>query len=347
MIWYSTSTWPAGSAFVMRVVDSYGPGQKAVMPFYVIAALGSVLWLLVWGRVDVLHVNLSHRLSVLRKGMFVFVGNLFRVPVIIHMHGSQFIPYVTAVGPRRRRWITGLLRRASRVLVLGSYARNFLIEKMEVDAAKIIVASNAVPDVGRMGDRDNPCCSLLFLGQVGERKGMSVLLKALAGPQMSCLPWEIVIAGDGALAPYRKMVRKLGLTGRVKFAGLLSNEQTDAALWRADVLVLPSRNEGLPMAILEAFAHTCPVVATPVGSITEAVIDNETGLIVPVDDHRALDAALSRLVGDAALRGRLGRQARRIFEAKFTIAPYNRDLEVLYLELTRQARATVGPCGWT
>jgi glycosyltransferase involved in cell wall biosynthesis len=104
----------------------------------------------------------------------------------------------------------------------------------------------------------------------------------------SDLGWSITMAGDGDIAGSRKRAQELGLLDRVTFTGWLDAEQVDDLLESSDVLVLPSYAEGLPMSVIEAFAHGVAVIATPVGAIPEIVIDGESGLLVPAGDTGAL-----------------------------------------------------------
>jgi glycosyltransferase involved in cell wall biosynthesis len=103
-----------------------------------------------------------------------------------------------------------------------------------------------------------------------------------------------------------------------------------------DVVALPSRYEGFPLVLLEAMLARRPVVATAVGSVTDALSDGETGLLVPVDDVDALTRQLRRLAGDAALRDRLGAAARDRVLAQFTPAAMAAAYEEVYAEILRR-----------
>jgi glycosyltransferase involved in cell wall biosynthesis len=147
-------------------------------------------------------------------------------------------------------------------------------------------------------------------------KGHADLIDALARLPRDP-PWELWCAGrdDGigrALAD-----RAAGLGGRVKFLG--ARDDVPDLLAAADIGVLASHEEGFPNAVLEAMAARLPVVATRAGGIPEAIDDGKTGLLVPVRDPAALGAALVRLIGDAALRRRMGAEGRARVEAEFAL----------------------------
>jgi glycosyltransferase involved in cell wall biosynthesis len=150
---------------------------------------------------------------------------------------------------------------------------------------------------------------VLALASLVHRKGLDVLLEALARMQATggsavkdTIAW---IAGEGPeRAALESLSERLGLSARVRFLG----RRDDAAdlLAACDLLVLPSRREGLGVSALEALAARRPVVASRVGGLAEAVVDGRTGLLVEPEDPSALAQALGRLSGDPALRRSLG-----------------------------------------
>jgi glycosyltransferase involved in cell wall biosynthesis len=152
-------------------------------------------------------------------------------------------------------------------------------------------------------EADEGAVVLLALASLVPRKGLDVLLDALAaaGPRRLLL-W---IAGDGPEhAALEARAERLGLTSRVRFLG----RRADAPdlLAACDVAVLPSRREGLGVAALEAMGARRPVLASNVGGLGDAVVDERTGLLVPPEDVPALARALVRLEEDPELRRRLG-----------------------------------------
>jgi glycosyltransferase involved in cell wall biosynthesis len=100
-----------------------------------------------------------------------------------------------------------------------------------------------------------------------------------------------------------------------------------------DVFALPSRFEGFPLAVLEALLARSAVVAADVGSVSEAVRDGETGLLVPPEDPTALAEAIRRVLADGELRQRLGEQGRRLVLERFTADHMTRAFESLYDEM--------------
>jgi glycosyltransferase involved in cell wall biosynthesis len=124
--------------------------------------------------------------------------------------------------------------------------------------------------------------------------------------------------------------------GRVRALGWLDRDAVAAALDEADIMVLPSVSEGLPVALLEARAHGTAVVATRVGGIPEAITDGVDGVLVAPRDPAALARAIAQLASDPARRARLARAARESAAEHGGEDTYER-LDGLYRELARCA----------
>lgn len=163
-----------------------------------------------------------------------------------------------------------------------------------------------------------PCRMLaLFVGRMVPEKNVSCLLRALAMVPVHDRPW-LALAGDGPLrAALEKQAMQLGISGDVKFLG----ERDDATtlMQVADVLVLPSSQEGLSNVLLEAMVVGCPVVASAVGGTPELVLEGWSGLLFSDDDADALAACLLRLSADTSTRRLLGVQAREHVRAEYSV----------------------------
>ncbi len=146
---------------------------------------------------------------------------------------------------------------------------------------------------------------LLSAAALVQRKGLDVLLEALAALGARGLRPLVWIAGQGSAAPVlQAQAARLGLETQVRWLG--ARDDVGDLLAACDVFVLPSRAEGLGVAALEAMAAGRPVVASAVGGLASAVSDECTGLLVPPGDAVALGAALERLLHEPELRHRLG-----------------------------------------
>jgi glycosyltransferase involved in cell wall biosynthesis len=164
---------------------------------------------------------------------------------------------------------------------------------------------------------------LLAVGRLVEKKGFDVLVEATAGLGM---PVQLRIVGDGPeRARLADLARRAGVAERVELAGSRPQEELPAEYAAADIVVVPSVHDrdgdrdGLPNVLLEAMACGRPVVATPVGSIPDAVENARTGILVAPGDASALATALRGLLRAPELRRHLGAAARSRVQREFDL----------------------------
>ncbi|HZS10480.1 MAG TPA: glycosyltransferase family 4 protein [Blastocatellia bacterium] len=165
------------------------------------------------------------------------------------------------------------------------------------------------------------------------RKGVDVLLRALAALRDRGVGFRACLVGGGALLEaHRKVAEQLRLADAVAITGWV--EEPFDYLRRADIFVLPSLEEGSgSVSLLEALQAGVAVVASNVDGIPEDVTDGESALLVEPGDVAALSRALERLLADATLRHGLARRGRAIFEERFSAEALTDALRQLYLEL--------------
>ena len=282
----------------------------------------------------VAHVHTCSGLSFFLDGGLVALAWLRRVPVVLHVHGGGFESFLArlSLAPRAlARWIA---RRASRVVVLSESWKQRLAPLLP--GAQLQVVENGVPlPAPRAAARAaEPAPLLLFVGAVCAAKGLDELVQAFAALDAAA---RLAIVGPetepGFAHVLRARAEALGVADRVELAGAADAAARSDWLARADVFVLPSHLEALPVALLEAMAAGLPAVATRVGAIPDVIADGSDGLLVAPRDVQALAAALRRLVGDAELRDRIGRQARLTCEQRFGVERAADALRALYREL--------------
>jgi glycosyltransferase involved in cell wall biosynthesis len=155
---------------------------------------------------------------------------------------------------------------------------------------------------------------VVFLGEIGERKGAFMLIDAwakLAAEPEGLAGATLTMAGDREVARAEREIIERGIADSAVVRSWLSPVEVAELLAKSDVFVLPSRSEGQPMALLEAMAHGLCVVASDVGGIPEIIVDGESGLLIPADDVDALVGALRQILTDPARRRCCGPPARR------------------------------------
>ena len=264
-------------------------------------------------KVDVLHCH--NRISNIYGA---FAAKLARVPVVVcTRHASP--------KPRHSRGAK-LLERAARPFTTSFIAvcrmvRDDGVRIGRLPADGVSVIYNGVDTTKFQPDNTCPpdVLSVICVARLSPEKRHTVLLKAVRRLANTGLEFRVLLVGDGPLrAVLQKQAKDLRLDAFVRFLGM--RDDVADLLRSADIFVLPSATEGLPMTVIEAMAAGLPVVVTTVGGVPELVEDGETGLLIPPDCAEPLAEALGRLLKDAELRCHMGKAARRVAVERFELS---------------------------
>jgi glycogen(starch) synthase len=176
---------------------------------------------------------------------------------------------------------------------------------------------------------------LLCLGRLSPEKGFDLAIEAFASVLRRFPKARLVISGDGtSRLELERIVAQKNLGHCVDFLGWVKPENVPALINRSTLVIMPSRQESLPLVALEAALMERPVLATSVGGIPEVVVHEETGLLVKPEDSRALAEAIACLLQRPELAIRIGQNARRRAEQKFNWQSHVDGYDSLYQELT-------------
>jgi glycosyltransferase involved in cell wall biosynthesis len=272
-------------------------------------------------------------------------ARLSGIPVVLTAHGWAFTEGV----PASQRRFYALVERmagplADHIITVCDFDRALALEKRIAPPHKITRIHNGVIDHAgpQTAPRHSSPARVIMTGRFSAQKDHAGLLRALA--ELCDLDWTLALAGDGpSQGDATRLAASLGIADRVDFLGMRKDVRD--LLNRSDIYALISNWEGLPYGILEAMSAGLPVIASAVGGVPEAVIDGETGVLVPRDDVVALRCALASLISDPGRRHRLGTAGRRRYEMAFrfdhmlnaTLAVYER-VATPAIEIAARAR---------
>lgn len=326
-----------------QLIATYGEGGFSARQARLAGGLFAYVISLAASPVELVHVHAATRGSFWRKAVFAAIARRFGVPVVLHLHGSEMKSFYAAQPTLAKRMIVGQLEAAARVVVLSESWRRFVAEI--APRAKTAVVPNAVDIADIAPTPARPARHILFLGRVGERKGVFDLLQAFAAARGVNNALDLTIGGDGALWRAKREALRLGVADHVELCGWVGPQEREALFSRADIFVLPSRAEGLPMSVLEAMARGLPVIATPVGGLPELIEDGVNGLLVPPSDPQALTRAILKLADDREGREALGRAARETILARHSAAVVLPRLEEVYAAVVKKTALHAGMPG--
>ncbi len=262
--------------------------------------------------IDAVHIFLSQRGSALRNAILTLVARAYRKPVIIHAQSSEFHVFYDNLSALGQLLLRSIFRQCAYFIALSESWKKYYTQSLRLDDSQVFVLPNPVQLPSHVPTRlSSSPVNLLFLGRIGQRKGAFDLIKAFAAlPDEQKTQAHLIIAGDGEVEKAREMVQDLKLTELVTILDWLNSEQRDTYLAKADVFVLPTNNEGLPLALLEAMGWGLPAITTPVGGIPELVTSGTDGILVEPGNVEQLSQAMKSLIEDENLRLSLGKNAR-------------------------------------
>jgi glycosyltransferase involved in cell wall biosynthesis len=290
-----------------------------------------------------------------RQGVQVLHSHGFRPSILASPVGRWAGVPVTVETPHvreywRKGWKANFVfdrvagRLVDRYIAVSEANQKYLVEEKKLPEKKVTVIRNgcdisrfesapAVPaDLKRRAGFNQGDRVLLVAARLEPQKGHSVLLQAMALLKPEFPDLRVVMLGDGSLRSLLEMqVRELGLEGSVHIPG----HSPDTRQWMsvADICVLPSFAEGLPLFAIECLAAERSMVASAVDGTPEIIVDGKTGLTVPPGDVAALAGAIASLLRDPAHAAQLAAAGAEWVRKNFTLERQIRETENLYEEL--------------
>jgi glycosyltransferase involved in cell wall biosynthesis len=298
------------------------------------AYLASIPWRILADKPDILHCHLIPS-NIIAKPL----GALLGVPVIIN-HDHTNDPHridnkiLLALDKSTNRF-------AHHIIAVAAACRDFLTTHESIPPEKISLVPNAI-DLRRFSPGEAswdearaqlglPAASRIVagVGRLNPQKNFALFLDIAAQLAPRFPDLHFLLAGDG---PEEQMLREkasaLGIANRVTFSGYVAD--TRLVYLAADVLLMPSRYEGLPMTLLEAMAMGLPVVASKLDGIAEVIDDGGEGFLVPSDDAALFVERTAVLLADAELSSRISKNARAKIEASFSVERMTSAVEDIY-----------------
>lgn len=294
-----------------------------------------------------------------RAHFFVDMAQLFQngPAVVSSVHGSfsQFVSgnrgeYGCAASALKKIQYGGIdkltARRSAMMIAVCEATRKELIQALKIAPDKVRVVRNGIeerrvePQAVDALRREFGCGDdeklVAYVGRIAYHKGTGLLVEAAEIVAAGMPEARFVAVGEGPMVEELRLRTAAGpLTGRFIVAGRRSDAVDIIAA--ADLLILPSLSEGLPLTLLEAAMTGTAMVASDTGGIPEVVIDGETGLLVPVGDSRRLAGAIERLLADDQKRKSMGVAARRLWERRFTVPRMIDGMEEIYSKVAVSA----------
>jgi len=289
--------------------------------------------LLIKSRISILHTH-GYFAGTFGRLAAILAGT----PIVIaHVHTTYY------GFSRRNRLIEKFLAHfTDRIVCVSRAVRKFVVDVEKINPARTCVIYNAArvsdsPDLAERVENERLQLDIaekdfvaISVASLAPHKGHRVLLDAAGAVLREYPEFKLLIVGAGPMrAALEAQAKKTGISDRTIFTGL--REDVFPLLKIAHIFILAStEREGLGIALVEAMAAGLPLIGTRLGGIPEVIEENVNGLLVPPGDAVALAAAISKLLHSKEVTERMGREGRKKYQMKFTVARMIREIESLY-----------------
>lgn len=317
----------------MNFIPTYIEASAMKKVFYYIGAYRNIKKLLKTNKPDVVHIHMSYRGSFYRKYAIHKLCQKNDVPNIIHLHGSEFQKWYNESNKRTQNKIRTMLRECSMFIVLGE-KWNAVINNIEPQTNTLVV-SNTIHIPKYTVRWNDTKFQILFLGVLIKRKGVEDLIKAVGllkkNNKLGNLHFVIVGAGEEK-EHLKKLTKEQQVEQWIEFAGWTNGVTKEKYLKESQALVLPSYNEGLPIAVLEAISYGLPIIATDVGDMAAAVKNGQNGFLIQPGDIQGLSEKIVRLCSDKESYMKMSCKSKKIATEDFSDVKYFEKIRQCYSE---------------
>ena len=302
-------------------------------------------------RPDIVHFHTSRHRALLKDLLLVGLIRIFgHCRVVGHIHHASYSTLLVGDSEWGRLvQIKWLMAAFDRIVLMSEGIKQTLASRLSPASrarfdykTKVLYNFTSLPGQTDHGPRAVPAKpTLFFIGNVGRFKGIFDLLNCADALKRAGVKFEVVLAGPFD-SPHegeriKKLIESLNLSDSVKLIGPVSSAAKGDLFAAADIFVLPSYGEGVPLSMLEAMSYGLPVVATAVGGIPEILNGEEAGFLVPPGDVDALKAAVQKLILSSDLRREMGKKGRERIEEFHRLETFLERLGSIYQELSAAA----------
>lgn len=302
------------SYFIFDRFDGYDihyvPTSCPRNKFLKMVALGSGLvkygGRLLFTNPEIVHIHTASFPSFYRKMIYLLLALAFRRKTILHIHGGGFCEFYAAHPKLLRMLISRILSAVDIIIVLSESWLNYLQTITKNSSIRILhnpIDTSEFASRTRKGNKQTK--NVIYMAGLEPEKGICDLLEAVPQVLKAEPTARFVLCGDGDINKLKSICKDKGILDHVEFCGWVSGHNKIAKLIEADVFVLPSHCEGLPVSIIEAMSAGLPVVSTCVGGIPDIVEHGVNGFLVQVGDTESLADRLIELLATGLLRERM------------------------------------------
>lgn len=249
-------------------------------------------WMLFHKEIKIVHVHSGSGNSFKRKRFFINLAKRFGKKIVFHCHGGKFPEFTE----QNFDMVSQTINKCDCIIALSEWWKNWF--ETTFHCTNVVVIKNVIaePHINKIPHEK---FTLLFLGKLGDNKGIYDLLDVLAEHKDEFKgKLELLIGGNGEIDKTIQIIKEKHISDIAIYEGWVSGDKKVMLLNSSDAYILPSYHEGLPISILEAESYGLPIISTNVGGIPEIVKDGVNGYIITPGDKEAIYSSIKKLMCD-------------------------------------------------
>ena len=274
---------------------------------FIESILRFVFYLIFKRQIEIVHIHGASYVSFWRKSIFILIAKLFRKKVVYHMHGGGFKEF----RDKHQKIVDFIVSKVDVVIALSETWMNFFKNEMKCDNVCIIHNIIEKPVYNKSARKNKINCDFLFLGLICKNKGIYDLLNIIQKNQILFRSKNIrfILGGNGETETLQNYIQLHNLKDLVIFKGWVSGNKKIELLNYADIYILPSYYEGVPISILEAMSYRMPIISTNIGGIPEIVQYGVNGYLTNPGNLKDITKFIIDLADSMDLRKKMGEES--------------------------------------
>ena len=318
----------------LKYISSHKDGSKLKKLMVAAWAYLRFIWMCIFTKPDIIHIHSSFGASFYRKIIFIIIGKWFSIPIVNHIHGSEFDKFYTNAAERKKIVVATNYLKCDVIIVLSKEWKNKLEQAIRSINVSIVENFGVIPhNIAAVENRKN---TVLFLGHIEAGKGIYDIPEIVKKVIEDIPDVKFVLCGNGEVDKLKRIVKKNNMDNYIELTGWINNQQKDELLNSSRICFLPSYSEALPMAILEGMAYGLPVISTNVGGIPTVVAEDINGYLYEPGSIVDFANAIIKLLNDPYLWKKMHKNNIRKISNKFCIESNVKKVSAIYHNIEKR-----------